>query len=122
MSNGRVEGKVATVTGGAQGIGAATGTRLAEEGADVVIFDIPDKGADVAAEIEATGARSVFMNVDLTKEAAVQKAIAQVVDTFGTIDILVNNAATKCPKPNGTRYSMLTKRARSLQPNIHYPR
>tara|TARA_B100000519_G_C14258698_1_gene446457 strand:+ start:3338 stop:4108 length:771 start_codon:yes stop_codon:yes gene_type:complete len=94
MRQGRVDGKVAIVTGGAQGIGAATAIRLAEEGADVVIFDILDKGKDVAAKVESLGVRSLFMRVDLTQEVEVCNAIAKVVDTFGAIDVLVNNAAT----------------------------
>lgn len=94
MAKGRVEGKVAIVTGGAQGIGAATAIRLAEEGAHVVIFDILDKGRDVAKEVEALGTKGAFMKVDLTSEKAVSGAIAEVVKNFGTVDILVNNAAT----------------------------
>ncbi|WP_417278830.1 SDR family NAD(P)-dependent oxidoreductase [Celeribacter sp.] len=94
MTQGRVAGKIAIVTGGAQGIGAATARRLAEEGADVVIFDILDKAQEVADEIDAGPTSALFVKVDLTKEASVQQGIKDVLARFGTIDILVNNAAT----------------------------
>ncbi|WP_225026858.1 SDR family NAD(P)-dependent oxidoreductase [Xinfangfangia pollutisoli] len=94
MAKGRVEGKVAIVTGGARGIGKATAIRLAEEGAAVAVFDILDEGAAVAAEITAAGGRAVFVKLDLTREAAVQGAVTQVLEAFGAIDVLVNNAAT----------------------------
>lgn len=94
MTQGRVAGKIAIVTGGAQGIGAATARRLAEEGADVVIFDILDKAQEVADEIDAGPTSALFVKVDLTKEASVQQGINDVLARFGTIDILVNNAAT----------------------------
>lgn len=94
MAKGRVEGKVAIVTGGARGIGKATAIRLAEEGAAVAVFDILDDGAGVAAEIAAAGGRAIFVKLDLTREAAVQGAVAQVLEAFGAIDVLVNNAAT----------------------------
>lgn len=94
MAKGRVEGKVAIVTGGARGIGKATAIRLAEEGAAVAVFDILDDGAGVAAEITAAGGRAIFVKLDLTREAAVQAAVAQVLEAFGAIDVLVNNAAT----------------------------
>ena len=91
---GRVQDKVAIVTGAAQGIGAATAIRLAEEGADVVLIDILDKGEQVAEEARGHGVRAEFMNVDLTKEAAVADAVKDVARRFGRIDVLVNNAAT----------------------------
>lgn len=94
MTKGRVEGKVAIVTGGARGIGKATAIRLAEEGAAVAVFDVLDEGQAVADEIVGAGAKAIFVKVDLTSEAAVQAAVAKVVETFGTIDVLVNNAAT----------------------------
>lgn len=94
MTKGRVEGKVAIVTGSARGIGKATAIRLAEEGAAVALFDVLEEGQAVADEINATGAKAAFLKVDLTREAEVQAAVAKVVETFSTIDILVNNAGT----------------------------
>ncbi|MBB5704494.1 NAD(P)-dependent dehydrogenase (short-subunit alcohol dehydrogenase family) [Ochrobactrum daejeonense] len=94
MSKGRVYEKVAIVTGGARGIGKATAIRLAEEGASIAIFDILDEGQDVINQIKETGSKAVFIKVDLTNEAAVKQAVETVVETFGTIDVLVNNAGT----------------------------
>lgn len=90
----RVEAKVAIVTGGARGIGKATAIRLAEEGASVAIFDILDEAEQVAAELRDAGHPATFVRVDLTKEADVESAIQKVLKEFGTVDILVNNAAT----------------------------
>lgn len=79
-----VTGKVAVVTGGAKGIGAATARMLEQAGAHVAVFDI-----------QAAGASSV----DITDEAAVKKAVADVVEERGGIDILVNNAGRAARKP-----------------------
>ncbi|MCV9999646.1 SDR family oxidoreductase [Pararhizobium sp. YC-54] len=94
MNKGRVHGKVAIITGGARGIGKATAIRMAEEGALVAIFDMLGDGELVAADLRSKGSRAIFVKVDLTKEHRVQEAIDDVVKTFGTVDILVNNAAT----------------------------
>src|SRR5258708_551755 len=83
------ERRVAVVTGGASGIGAACALRLAEEGRDVVIADLSERGAEVAAQVEATGQRSLFVRTDVTSEAAVQSLVARAVETFGRLDILV---------------------------------
>ncbi|WP_334174545.1 SDR family oxidoreductase [Pseudoxanthobacter sp.] len=94
MTNGRLNGKVAIITGGARGIGKATAMRFAEEGALVAIFDVLGEGELVAAGLRAGGARAVFIKTDLTREHRVAEAVADVIATFGTVDILVNNAAT----------------------------
>lgn len=94
MAKGRVDGKVAIITGAARGIGKATAIRFAEEGAAVAILDILDEGEQVAADLRAMGARAQFIKMDLRREEAVADAVAQVLATFGTIDILVNNAGT----------------------------
>ncbi len=89
----RVEGKVAIVTGGARGIGRASAERLIEEGARVAIFDVLDEAEDTAADLRAKGGEAVFHKVDLTSGTEVSAAVAAVTETFGTVDILVNNAA-----------------------------
>ena len=90
---GRVEGKVALVTGAASGLGKADARRLAEEGASVMLTDISEAGAEVAAEIaEATGARTAFMQQDVTDEARWAAVVAETEAQFGGLDILVNNA------------------------------
>jgi NAD(P)-dependent dehydrogenase (short-subunit alcohol dehydrogenase family) len=89
----RLKGKVAIVTGGAMGIGKAIATRLAKDGASVVIADI-HKFDQAAAEVaKATGARTLGLQTDVSSETDVSKMAAQTVKTLGRIDILVNNAA-----------------------------
>ena len=91
---GRVEGKVALVTGGAGGIGGATARALARQGASVAVLDVDGAGAErVAAEIRASGGRSLAVEADLADEAAVVGAVRTVVDHFGRLDVLHNNAA-----------------------------
>ena len=83
----RLEQKVAVVTGGAKGIGAATAQRLHDEGGYVAILDI-----DVSGESLIASDRALFMQCDVADSKAVQEAISRVVDQFGEIEILVNNA------------------------------
>ncbi len=87
-------GKVAVVTGGAGGIGAATALALAREGAGVAVVDIDRAGAErVAAEIAVGGGDATAVGVDLSDEPGVVRAIRSVVDRFGRLDVLHNNAA-----------------------------
>jgi 3-oxoacyl-[acyl-carrier protein] reductase len=92
--------KVALVTGGSRGIGAAIAKRLAAEGANVAITYT--KGADAAAsvvkEIERSGRKAIAIQADATDTKAVEAAVEKVVATFGRLDILVNNAGTAIPK------------------------
>ena len=90
---GRVEGKVAVVTGGASGIGRACALRLAEEGAAVVITDIQDgPGKAVAQEILATGGKAEYLPHDVTDEQAWVDVMSAVKQRNGGLNILVNNA------------------------------
>ena len=95
---GQLDGKTALVTGAAHGERAALGSHfakaLAAEGANVALIDVKDT-ADVAAEIEASGtqARALSIKADVSDEAEIKDAVAQTVDHFGSLDILVNNAA-----------------------------
>src|SRR5690349_12514979 len=89
----RVEGKVALVTGGASGIGRGCAETLAREGATVVITDLQDdKGAEVVAGIEGAGGKAGYIHHDVTDEAEWQKVIAEIRNTHGRLDVLVNNA------------------------------
>lgn len=90
----RMTGKVALVTGAAGGMGAATARLLAREGAKaVVIADRLDKeGEAVAAEIAKAGGTARYLHLDVTDEAAWQKAVDDVVAVHGGLDVLVNNA------------------------------
>jgi len=94
----RLAGKVAIVTGGAKGIGRHYSQALAAEGARVMIADIAD-GKTLADEIAGRhGANSVAtMKFDVSDEGQVKKLVAQTIDRFGQIDVLVNNAALYAP-------------------------
>ena len=89
----RLENKVALVSGGARGIGAAITKILAQEGAKVVIGDVlEDAGQKTVAEINDAGGECVFVRLDVTSEAAWNSAVGEAVSRFGKLDILVNNA------------------------------
>ena len=89
----RYEGKVAIVTGGASGIGAATAVRLAEEGAAVVVADLQlDPAREVAAGILKAGGRAIAVAADVTDESAVGALVDRTVGEFGRLDLMVNNA------------------------------
>src|SRR5262245_58151628 len=89
-----LSGKVALVTGGSRGIGAAIARRLAHEGADVVISYTAsaDKAAAVVRELEAAGRRAAAFKADQADPAQVEFLVKAVVEHFGRLDILINNA------------------------------
>ena len=89
---GRLEGKVAIVTGGARNIGAVYARTLAAEGTRVVIADVLD-GAETARSIQEAGGQAVAVRVDVSSEDDTLRMAREAVDAFGAIDILVNNAA-----------------------------
>ncbi|PTJ01692.1 short-chain dehydrogenase [Staphylococcus simulans] len=90
----RLDGKVAIVTGGAMGLGQAMATALAQAGADIVIADIQEDVAQATATTirETEGVQATSLKVDVTNPDDVQKMADDVVDEFGKIDILINNA------------------------------
>lgn len=86
---GRVEGKVAIITGGASGLGAEDARFLAREGAKVVITDVQDElGAQVAAEIPG----AIYLHHDVRSESRWNEVVAETIKAFGRLDVLVNNA------------------------------
>ena len=90
----RLEGKVALITGGARGQGAAEARLFAREGAKVVIADVLDPdGISVAAEINELGGDATYVHLDVSSEADWRDAIAAAVSAYGKLDVLVNNAA-----------------------------
>jgi NAD(P)-dependent dehydrogenase (short-subunit alcohol dehydrogenase family) len=100
----QLTGKVALVTGGASGIGAACARRLAAEGATVAVTDVQDlKGEALAAEL---GAPSLYTHHDVTSEDAWIEVVALVKREFGRLDILVNNAGIGLSAPSVTEMSL----------------
>src|ERR1700687_5662378 len=97
----KLEGKIALITGGSRGIGAAIAKRRAADGASLAITY--SKGADAAATvvkaIEGAGGKAIAIQADAADAAAVKAAVDKAVATFGRLDILVNNAGTAIPKP-----------------------
>ncbi|HYB43940.1 MAG TPA: SDR family NAD(P)-dependent oxidoreductase [Candidatus Methylomirabilis sp.] len=88
-----LEGQAAIVTGGGQGIGRGIALALSAAGADVAVFDVnPATAEDVAAGIRERGRRGLALGVDVTDLPRVEAATAEVVSTFGRLDVLVNNA------------------------------
>jgi glucose 1-dehydrogenase len=89
----RLEGKVALVTGGAQGIGLACAEAFAREGAKVLITDVnAEAGGAALANLRAQGSRAEFISCDVSIKAQVEAAVAAAVERFGQLDILVANA------------------------------
>ncbi len=88
----KLEGKVAAVTGGGAGIGEGIVKCLAEEGADIAVIDISRENAEkVSAGVKDTGRRSLAIIANVTEKDQADYALKQILDTFGKIDILVNN-------------------------------
>ncbi|MDR1552103.1 MAG: 3-oxoacyl-ACP reductase FabG [Prevotellaceae bacterium] len=89
----RLENKIAVITGGADGIGKSTALRFASEGAVVVIWDMNvEKGEATATEINQSGGKATFMKVNTAVYAEVEAATKQVVELYGKVEILINNA------------------------------
>ncbi len=90
---GKLDGKVAVITGAASGMGRATAILFAKEGASVVLTDLNSQGGKTAvAECAAAGGRAVFQRTDVTSEADIKAAVDRAVREYGRLDIMYNNA------------------------------
>ena len=104
---GQVEGKVALVTGGASGIGAAVAELLAREGASVVVTDIDElKGPEIVAGIKKAGREAMFLHQDVTSEPRWIEVVAEVEKRYGRLDILVSNAGIGIAVPSITEMTL----------------
>jgi NAD(P)-dependent dehydrogenase (short-subunit alcohol dehydrogenase family) len=93
IQDNRLQGRVAFVTGGGSGIGAATAKRLAQAGAAVFVTDVDAASAErIAAEIRQAGGRSKAAEHDVTDEAQWERVVGLCVQEFGGLNVLVNNA------------------------------
>ena len=101
---GRLEGKVAIITGAAHGMGAVDAALFSRESARLVLCDIlEEEGAQVEARINESGGEAIFVRIDVTRDEDWEKAVKAAVSRFGRIDILVNNAGiTSTPTSTGT--------------------
>ena len=88
----RLKGKIALITGGANGIGLATSKRFASEGAKIILWDISDNGKDVAEELKKQGHEVIFQKVSVSNNDEVLAEMEKARNHFGRIDILINNA------------------------------
>lgn len=96
---GRLDGKVALISGGARGQGAAEAETFAREGARVVFGDVrDDEGRKVEAAIRAAGLDATYVHLDVTSEPDWQRAVQIALDRHGRLDILINNAAITIPR------------------------
>src|SRR5918998_3430750 len=95
-----LSGKVSVVTGAARGIGRALTQALAEAGSDVVLLVRDRSGVAVAmGELQALGVSALAVTADVTDAGEVQQAVTEILDRFGRVDVLVNNAGTCIHRP-----------------------
>src|SRR5262245_37600639 len=96
---GKLDGKVAVISGGARGQGAAEARVFTREGARVVFGDVrDDEGRAVEAAVRAAGGDAVYLHLDVTSEADWAKAVQVATDRFGKLDVLINNAGIVIPR------------------------
>jgi NAD(P)-dependent dehydrogenase (short-subunit alcohol dehydrogenase family) len=104
---GQVQGKIALVTGGASGIGAAVSELLAREGASVAVTDVDDlNGPEVVARINKTGGEASYWHQDVTSEPRWAEVVAEVMKRYGRLDVLVSNAGIGISVPSITQMSL----------------
>ena len=100
MSQGRLQDRVAVITGGARGIGKATAIKMAREGASVALLDILAKDVSrTAEELQAMGGKALAFTADVARQEEIRQACERVLVQWGKVDILVNNAGIVEPAP-----------------------
>ena len=103
MNMGKLQDKVAVITGGASGIGAATAELFVKEGAKVILVDLnEEKGKAFEAELKAQNADALFVKANITSEEEVQNVFKEAVNTFGKVDVVFNNAGIGRVTPTET--------------------
>lgn len=119
---GRLDGKVALITGSDSGIGRATATTFAHEGADVVVNYLSDAdgAGQTQQEVESVGRRALVIQADVSDENQVESMFDQAMRAFGTIDVLMNNAGVDA---SGTNVADLTTEVwdKALRANVYGP-
>jgi NAD(P)-dependent dehydrogenase (short-subunit alcohol dehydrogenase family) len=97
---GKLDGKVAIITGAGAGMGRAEAVLFAGEGAEVIVDDrVSEGGAETVRMIKEAGGEAIFVNADVSKAEEVKKMVRAAVDTYGKLDILINNAGVQVYKP-----------------------
>jgi len=114
---GRLEGKVALITGAAAGLGRVAAERFASEGAHLVIADVVD-GSDAVAAIEEAGGKAIAVSCDVTDEDQVRAAVAAAVDTFGALHVLYNNAGVMLGEDDGPVTTPLQTYQQTMDINV----
>lgn len=109
-----VENKIVLITGAAQGIGYQIGERFAEDGATVVLTDLNEDGVKKAADkLKTKGYEALGIKADVTNESDIEQMIAQTVETYGRLDVLINNAGMQFVSPleefPTEKFELLTK-------------
>ncbi|MEH7000337.1 3-hydroxybutyrate dehydrogenase [Priestia megaterium] len=109
-----VENKIVLITGAAQGIGYQIGERFAEDGATVVLTDLNEDGVKKAADkLKTKGYEALVIKADVTNESDIEQMIAQTVETYGRLDVLINNAGMQFVSPleefPTEKFELLTK-------------
>ncbi|GAA4977541.1 SDR family NAD(P)-dependent oxidoreductase [Yinghuangia aomiensis] len=109
---GQLDGKVAVVTGGANGIGRACCERFADEGADIVVADILDeRGMDTIAAVEKRGRRAAYMHADASSPTDNETVMQHAVDMFGSLDVLVTAAGISTADYRSDKPQAVARRA-----------
>jgi NAD(P)-dependent dehydrogenase (short-subunit alcohol dehydrogenase family) len=118
---GRLEGKVAIVTGAAMGLGRAISELYAEEGAAVVLADVATaEGERASADIRRTGGEAVFVHTDLRDGDAVEAVVAVAESRFGKLDIMTANAATRTPTPPEGAFGFVSDKELELVMDVNF--